>query len=218
MDSEQHDLLVENAPGAPTVILAHGAGAPMDSDFMEAITTQLADRGACVIRFEFPYMAGRRVDGKKRGPNTAKVLEATWEEIIAQVCEQRSLTPEQLVIGGKSMGGRIASVIADRTNVGGLVCLGYPFHPTGKPEKLRTEHLEALATPALCLQGTRDPFGTREEVEGYTLAESFEVVWLEDGDHSLKPRKRSGRTLEQNLEEAVDAIDAFLTRLDLTSG
>ena len=80
------------------------------------------------------------------------------------------------------------------------------------------EHLEALATPALCLQGTRDPFGTREEVEGYTLAESFEVVWLEDGDHSLKPRKRSGRTLEQNLEEAVDAIDAFLTRLDLTSG
>ena len=200
------------------MILAHGAGAPMDSDFMEAISARMAATGACVIRFEFPYMAGRRVDGKKRGPNSAKVLEATWREVIAQVCEERSLTPGQLVIGGKSMGGRIASMVADESEVGGLVCLGYPFHPTGKPERLRTEHLEALETPALCLQGTRDPFGKKEEVAGYTLAETFEVTWLEDGDHSFKPRKRSGRTLEQNLDETAEAFDAFLSGLDLTSG
>ena len=212
MPSEIHDLLIDNDQGSPTLILAHGAGAPMDSDFMQAVTERLATAGVCVVRFEVPYMAGRRVDGKKRGPNSAKVLEATWREVIAQVCDARDLTAAQIVIGGKSMGGRIASMIADDTDVAGLVCLGYPFHPTGKPEKLRTEHLEAITTPSLCLQGTRDPFGKLEEVEGYTLSEHFQVTWLEDGDHSFKPRKRSGRTLEQNLDEACGAILTFLEK------
>jgi len=119
----------------------------------------------------------------------------------------------RLFIGGKSMGGRIASMVADEAEIAGLVCLGYPFHPPGKPEKLRTAHLERLATPALFVQGTRDPFGTREEVAGYRLSPAIGFHWSEDGDHSLKPRKSSGRTTELSLDEAVAAIAGFLRRL-----
>jgi len=108
------------------------------------------------------------------------------------------------------MGGRIASMVADETGVDGLVCLGYPFHPPGHPEKLRTTHLERLVTPALFVQGTRDPFGTHEEVAGYRLSPAIRFHWSEDGDHSLKPRKSSGRTEPQNLEEAIAAIRGFL--------
>jgi predicted alpha/beta-hydrolase family hydrolase len=121
--------------------------------------------------------------------------------------------PGEVVIGGKSMGGRIASMIADDAAVTGVVCLGYPFHPPGKPERLRTAHLETLKTSTLIVQGTRDPFGTREEVASYSLSAAIEVEWMEDGDHSLKPRKKSGRTLEDNLAEAVDAIVSFIRSL-----
>jgi len=117
------------------------------------------------------------------------------------------------VIGGKSMGGRIASMIADDAGVDGLVCLGYPFHPPGKPEKLRTAHLRDLQTPTLIVQGTRDPFGKPEEVDAYDLSDGIRIVWLEDGDHSFKPRKSSGRTLEQNFGEAIAAIAAFVAGL-----
>ena len=120
----------------------------------------------------------------------------------------------KLVIGGKSLGGRMASMIADRAEVHGLVCLGYPFHPLGRPERLRTAHLESLRTPALILQGTRDPFGKPDEVAGYTLSPRIRVVWIEDGDHSLKPRKSSGRTEEQSLGDAIDAIAEFVSELE----
>lgn len=203
----EHDLLIDNEGGAPTLILAHGAGAPMDSDFMQAIAEGVAAGGVRVVRFEFPYMAKRREDGKKRGPNGQKILLETWREVAAQVAGEDTST---LWIGGKSMGGRMASMVADELGVAGLVCLGYPFHPPGKPEKLRTAHLEALETPALILQGTRDPFGKPDEIEGYDLSDAIAVTFVEDGDHSLKPRKRSGRTLEQNLGEAVAAILAAI--------
>ena len=100
-------------------------------------------------------------------------------------------------------------MIADAKRVAGLVCLGYPFHPPGKPERLRTQHLEALETPTLIVQGARDSFGTAEEVASYSLSPSIEVVWMEDGDHSFKPRKRSGRTHDDNLRAAADAIVTF---------
>lgn len=186
--------------------LTHGAGAPVDDAFFEALVGLLVERGVRVARFEFPYMAKRREDGKRRGPDRAPVLQACWRAAAAE------LGPGW-AIGGKSMGGRIASMVADEVGATGLVCLGYPFHPPGKPETLRVEHLGALATPALILQGTRDPFGTPEEVAGYSLARGTSVHWLEDGDHSLKPRKRSGRSLEQNLGEAADAIASFLDAL-----
>ena len=120
---------------------------------------------------------------------------------------------ERLVIGGKSMGGRIASLVADEAGVAGLVCLGYPFHPVGKPDQLRVEHLQTIKTPTLIVQGERDPFGTREEVARYKLSKAVRVAWMTDGDHSFKPRKSSGRTERQNWEAALNEVAAFLEAL-----
>lgn len=191
------------ATAAKTVVLAHGAGAAMDSDFMDYFAAGLAQHGLRVARFEFPYMIKRRQDGKRRPPDRAPVLLETYLGIAAE------LGPGNLIVGGKSMGGRIASMIADEAGVAGLVCLGYPFHPPGKPEKLRTAHLAELKTPALILQGERDPFGKRDEVAGYMLSKSIDVEFLPDGDHDLKPRKASGRTREENWTDAIDRIAAF---------
>ncbi len=188
-----------------TVALAHGAGAAMDSPFMNAIAAGLAGQKIRVARFELPYMRERRVSGKRRGPNPPAVLERTWVDAVEALGGG-----ERVIVGGKSLGGRIASMIADRVGARGLVCLGYPFHPPGQPGKLRTAHLKALRTPALILQGTRDPFGTPEDVAGYDLSERIELAWLEDGDHSFKPRKSSGRTLAQNIAEAVERIAGFV--------
>jgi len=190
-----------------TIILAHGAGAPMDSEFMEVVAEGLADHGLRVVRFEFPYMATRRQTGKKRPPDREPVLRTSWLDVI------NSVTSDHVFIGGKSMGGRIASLIADEAEVSGLICLGYPFHPTGKPDKLRTEHLYALATPTLILQGERDPFGKREEVVGYKLPRRVKIEWLADGDHSFKPRKASGHTREENLQVAIAAAAKFVKRV-----
>ncbi len=190
------------------VALTHGAGAPVDDAFLERITAGLVEHGVRVARFEFPYMAKRRVDGKRRGPDRQPVLLDTWRAAIDALGGG-----ERVVIGGKSMGGRMASLVADEVGARGLVCLGYPFHPPGKPERLRTEHLEGLETPTLIVQGTRDPFGTPDEVKGYRLSRRIRVHWSEDGEHSLKPRKSSGRTLDQNLADAADAIAAFVTAL-----
>lgn len=112
------------------------------------------------------------------------------------------------------MGGRIASLVADEAGVAGLVCLGYPFHPTGKPDKLRTEHLLNLKTPTLILQGERDAFGNRAEVAGYRLPSTLKFRWLEDGNHGFKPRKLSGRSETENWDQAVSAIVDFVARLE----
>jgi predicted alpha/beta-hydrolase family hydrolase len=184
------------------IALAHGAGAGMNTPFMDAMATGLAEHGFRVARFEFPYMA-KRQQGGKRPPDPQPVLLKTWHAVIEK------LGAEGLIIGGKSMGGRMASMVADEAKVHGLVCLGYPFHPVGKPEQLRVEHLKTLKTRALILQGTRDPFGNREEVEKYELSRAIEVHWLEDGNHDFTPRKASGRTQEQNWVEAVQAIVEF---------
>jgi predicted alpha/beta-hydrolase family hydrolase len=117
-----------------------------------------------------------------------------------------------IYIGGKSMGGRIASLLADEAKVAGLICLGYPFHPTGKPNQLRVEHMKSIRAPTLIVQGERDPFGNRVEVSGYKLSSSVRVNWLKDGDHSFKPRKSSGTTLEENLEESVEVVASLVDR------
>lgn len=150
-------------------------------------------------------MQKRRADGKRRPPDRAPVLQDFYREVAG------ALAPGPVVVSGKSMGGRIASMIADDVGSAGLVCLGYPFHPPRKPDKLRTEHLTTLKTPALILQGERDTFGRREEVTGYALSSSIEVAWLPDGDHDLKPRKASGRTQEENWAGAVEAMASFVT-------
>ncbi len=208
MAAEVHGrYLIEGPEDAPTLVLAHGAGAPMDHPWMERMAGLLAEEGVRTVRFEFPYMAERRISGKRPGPNPSRKLEATWREVIDD------LGAEGLVIGGKSMGGRIASMVAEEAGVAGVVCLGYPFHPPGKPERLRTAHLEAIGTPVLILQGERDTFGRREEVAGYALSDSVRVHWLVDGDHGLKPRKASGRTEAEHLAEAAREAARFVAEV-----
>ena len=121
--------------------------------------------------------------------------------------------PGRLVIGGKSMGGRMASLLAAEDGARGLVCLGYPFHPPGKPDRTRVEHLAGLAVPALIVQGTRDPFGTTTDVAGYRLSPAVSIAWIDDGDHDLKPRRSSGRDHGAALDEAAVAVDGFLRSL-----
>ena len=189
------------------VILTHGAGESSDSRFLSYFADGLADLHYRVVRFDFPYMEERSRTGRKRPPDREKVLRETWMSVLDQVPN------EQVVIGGKSMGGRIASLVADESRAQGLICLGYPFHPTGKPEKLRTEHLADLQTPTLILQGENDPFGNREEVEQYNLSEAIKVHWAPDGDHSFRPRRGSDRTEEQNFKNGMRAIERFLFEL-----
>ena len=204
------DLLFDGPEDAPlTVVLAHGAGAPMNTPFMNEVARGLAADGFRVARFEFPYMRARRQAGKRGGaPDREPILRNSWKEVVDKLGGGK-----RLVIGGKSMGGRIASMVADEVGARGLVCLGYPFHSPGRPEKLRTAHLETLSTPALIVQGTRDAFGTQEDVAGYRLSPAIRVVWLEDGDHSWKPRASSGRTETQNMTEALTAMRTFLATL-----
>lgn len=195
--------LVEGRLEAPPIVLAHGAGAAMDSPFMQAMAAGLAKHDFRVIRFEFPYMRQRRAGGGSRPPDKEPALRQAWRDVID------TLGAERVVIGGKSMGGRMASLVADEARVAGLICLGYPFHPTGKPQQLRVEHLRELQTPTLILQGERDPFGSRVEVEGYELSDRIRLHWLVDGDHSFKPRKASGRTERENWDEAIRIAAEF---------
>ncbi|AOS97544.1 Alpha/beta hydrolase family protein [Microbulbifer aggregans] len=210
------EWLVDRPTGEPRArfLFAHGAGAPMDSDFMSALAGTVSAQGIEVVRFEFPYMQERRQSGKRRPPNPMPQLQKAFAAQIDHWLSQEDGLP--LFIGGKSMGGRVASLLADaRFAAGqlyGLVCLGYPFHPRGKPERLRTEHLADLQCPALVVQGTRDPLGNAEEVAGYGLSESISVVWLEDGDHDFKPRKASGFTLEGHWQAAAKHVAEFIQK------
>lgn len=196
-----------NGPRSNTLILAHGAGAPMDSEWMTGMAERLAARGVSVLRFEFPYMAQRRLDGGKRPPDPQVKLLECWREVYVEV--RRHVTGP-LAIGGKSMGGRMASLLADELGADRLVCLGYPFYAAGKPEKPRVAHLAELQTPTLILQGERDALGNRQAVEAYTLAPGIELSWYVAGDHDLKPLKASGFTHEQHLDAAADNIAHWL--------
>lgn len=198
-----------------TILLAHGAGAPMDSASMAASAKALAAAGFRVARFEFHYMAARRY-GHRKPPPRAETVNPEYVKAIADLRAKGVTGP--LVIGGKSMGGRVASMIADemfsKGEIAGLICLGYPFHPPGKPEQLRTKHLANLKTPTLIFQGTRDEFGTREEVATYGLSDVIEVFWLEDGDHDLKPRKSVlGFSAADHLKSLAEAVKAWTGRI-----
>ena len=204
------NLLIDGPADAPiTLVLAHGAGASMDSPFMEKVAKGVAATRVRVVRFEFPYMEARR-SGVRRAPDRESVLMQSWRAVIERLGD-----PARTVIGGKSMGGRIASMVADDAGVAGLVCLGYPFHPPGNPSRTRIKHLENLRTPALILQGTRDSFGHPEEVAKYPLSRAIRVTWIEAGDHSFKPTKSSGRSEEQNLAEAISQVSRFLQTLEV---
>ena len=207
------DFLFDGPETAPaTILLAHGAGAPMDSKSMTAAAEALAGCGLRVVRFEFGYMAARR-SGARKPPPRADKLNPEYLEAVDNLGANGPL-----IIGGKSMGGRVASMVADdlyaQNRIAGLLCLGYPFHPPAKPTQLRTAHLANLRTPTLICQGTRDEFGTREEVPGYDLAQTIELLWLEDGDHDLKPRKTiSGFSAADHLNTMAQAVKDWIGRI-----
>lgn len=192
-----------------TFIFAHGAGAGagMEHDFMADVAARVACKGVRVVRFNFPYMIKRAEDGKKRPPDRAPVLLDTFRDIIAEY------GTEKTVIGGKSMGGRMASHLGDIDGLKGIVCLGFPFHPPGKPEKNKGEHLATLFVPTLILQGERDTFGNRVELETYPLSANVQLTFIPDGDHSFKPRKVSGHTESGNRQLAADLIANFIQRV-----
>ncbi len=205
------DFLTTGPDGdVPKLILAHGAGASMTSGFLEGIATALARYGVAVTRFEFNYMALRRTVGVKRPPPKVEQLMEEFRAVVTEVGGDGRL----VFIGGKSMGGRVASMIADELfaagKIGGLLCLGYPFHPPGKPQSLRVAHLTGMTCPALIVQGERDLLGTRAEVEGYGLSGAIGVEWLGDGDHDFKARKASGFSQSQHIETAADVVARFM--------
>ena len=203
--------LWNRAPATPiaTLGLAHGAGAPMDSTFMGTMAALLAERGVEVMRVEFDYMARRREEGVKAPPDRAPRLMKRFQAVLDEV---RETAPGPVWVGGKSMGGRMATMLAADAGIApdGCVVFGYPFHPPGKPEKTRLEHFPALTAPVLICQGERDPFGRAGEVADYSLPSRVTLHWVADGDHDLTPRKRSGIDPSANLAGAADRAADFI--------
>jgi len=181
---------------------------------MEAIAALLSERGIALTLFEFAYMASRRDGGAKRPPPKAEKLIPEFRDVITTVASENPR--QKLFIGGKSMGGRVASMLAEelyeQNAIRGLVCLGYPFHAPGTPDKLRAEHLTKLRCPALIVQGERDPFGNRSEIEKIRLSKQITFAWMSDGDHDFGPRGNSGFTRKGNLAAAADAVAAFIAK------
>jgi uncharacterized protein len=190
------------------LILAHGAGADKDSEFMQDMSARIAKLGITVVRFNFSYMVKRQQDGKRRPPDRMPALQQCYIDTIKQVSQSIDLP---IWIGGKSMGGRVASLIADeQEKVRGFIGLGFPFHAPGKPPKDRIIHLETIKKPSIVVQGTRDSMGCIDEVSTYQLSEQVNLFWLEDGDHSLKPRKKSGFSYESHLDSAAQKVACFI--------
>ena len=190
---------------AAALVLAHGAGAGQNSPWMVKAAQALADRGVSCATFDFPYItAGRKV------PDRAPVLEAHWREALE---EARTASPGlPLFIGGKSMGGRIASHIAAQgvEGVGGLVFFGYPLHPPGQPAKRRDAHLPDISEPMLFIQGSADTFGNEDEMRALvgTLHHSTLHV-VPGGDHSFKVRG-GAKAVEAAFTDVIDTATAWI--------
>jgi uncharacterized protein len=190
------------------VLLAHGAGADMHAATLTTVADALADAKVPSLRFNFPYRAAGR-----RGPDRAPVLEAAVREAVGELASRTKLPPERLVLGGRSMGGRICSMVAADTGALGLVLLGYPLHPPGKATQLRVEHFARLRMPTLFVSGTRDAFGTPAELQRHAKKVKGPVSfhWVETGDHGFKPLKSSGLTVDAVLADVAGAVVEFVT-------
>jgi len=195
-----------------TLILGHGAGTDQSSGFMKLFASGLSYRGFDVMTFNFVYTEQRR-----SAPDPKSKLESCFRAVIEAALGQKKLNGNRVVIGGKSMGGRIASQVAAAAceqsdsfakAIAGLVFLGYPLHPPGNPAKLRTEHLPQIKMPMLFVQGTRDSLGSTEEIASIIkkLKLPAEIYVIEGGDHSFKAPKKFGRSQEEVYEAAMDAI------------
>jgi predicted alpha/beta-hydrolase family hydrolase len=193
------------------VLLAHGAGADMHAATLTSVADALADAKIPSLRFNFPYMAAGR-----RSPDRPPVLEAAVRDAAALLAKQSKVAPERIVLGGRSMGGRICSmVVADGLPASGLVVLGYPLHPPGNAAKLRVEHLPRITVPCLFVSGTRDAFGTPDELKRHAKKIKGKVSWhwIETGDHGFKPLKSSGLTPAAALDAAAEAVVQFVSSL-----
>ncbi len=193
------------------LILAHGAGAPADSTFMEDLSAALEREGIGTIRFEFPYMQKRRKDGKKRPPDREPVLLEYFSGVIDRVRAELGST-SLILVGGKSMGGRMASILASRRDdIDGVICFGYPFHPPGKLDRWRTAHFRDLNCPILVLQGTRDPFGKPDELADHQQElEAIDLRWLEGGNHDFQTLKSQPQTQSELIAQAARETRIFV--------
>jgi uncharacterized protein len=196
------------ADAAATIVVAHGAGAGMEHPFLSGFTRAMHDLGYATLRFNFPYR-----EAKRRFPDRPPVAIATWRAALAAAAERAGVgnVGEPIWASGKSFGGRMASMaVAEGMPAAGLVYLGYPLHPPGKPEKLRDEHLYGLETPMLFLQGTRDTFATRELLEAVVsrIGPAATLQWCEGGDHSfaVAGTKRSAEEVGASLAGPVAAF------------
>ncbi|MDQ1386392.1 MAG: uncharacterized protein QOG65_3771 [Actinomycetota bacterium] len=192
------------------VLLAHGAGADMNAATLTTVADALAAAGIPSLRFNFPYKAAGR-----RGPDRPPVLEAALREAVSELASRAKVPPERVVLGGRSMGGRIGSIVAADDGALGLVLLGYPLHPPGRPAQLRIEHFPRLRMPALFVSGTRDAFGSPEELRRETKKVKGPVsfFWVESGDHGFKPLKSSGLRVDAVLADVAAAVVDFVTGL-----
>ena len=206
-----NNILCEQTDGAiATFVFAHGAGAGKDHEFMVEITRMLLARKINVIRFDFPYMAKRLVDGKKYPPNRMPVLLEAYQSVVDSYQDELPL-----FIGGKSMGSRVAMTLLSENDdrydkIKGAICLGYPFHPPKKLDKLRLTPLQENRRNTLICQGSRDTLGNQEEILGYSLPSHYQLCFLPDGDHDLKPRVKSGHTHLAHKEKAVNEMVTFM--------
>ncbi|WP_440873784.1 alpha/beta family hydrolase [Thalassotalea sp. PLHSN55] len=201
-------FVYQQAANAKAVfIFAHGAGANMHHEFMEQVSKALHDKAISTLRFNFPYMDKREQDGKRRPPDRMPTLLECYQSVLSSLCLDLPI-----FIGGKSMGSRVATMVANDNLelIKGVICLGYPFHPPKKPEKLRLEPLQEAKVPLLIIQGERDTLGSKDEISQYSLTTLCDVKYLTDGDHSFKPRVKSGTTLDANIIEAVEAMNRFI--------
>ncbi len=189
------------------VLFAHGAGADKSSDFMAQMAQDLAAQQVSVLRFNFNYMDKRLHDGKRYPPDRMPKLIDCFNQVLANVN-----TNLPIFLMGKSMGGRVAATLAEQalTKVNGVICLGYPFHPQKQPEKLRLAPLQNTQLPVLIIQGERDALGNKSEITGYLMSPLCQIEYLPDGDHDLKPRKKSGVSHQDNLAQAVQLIVTFI--------
>lgn len=200
-------------PRASAILFAHGAGANKDSDFMNTIAGGLCARGFTVLRFDYPYMQRAREEGRRRPPDRRPVLERAHAAALETL--ERLARPQRVLLAGKSLGARIGSYLTAEDTDGrlarGLVFFGYPLHPKGQPERLRTEHFPLLTVPTLFLQGTRDGLCEVPLLEAAleTYGGRATLAWIEDGDHDFGVLKRTGRERTDVLEELVDRVDEW---------
>jgi uncharacterized protein len=209
--ADETSAVLDRATGDASAVFvcAHGAGGSMSDRGMQQTAETMRSRGMDVVRFDFLYKEKR--SGR---PDPMPVLEKTVSAVVARVRDE--LGPRRLIIGGRSMGGRAASMLASRGfEADGLLLLAYPLHPAGKPDQLRDAHLPSIEMPTLCVNGTRDALCTRSLMERVLerVGENFLMHWVDGADHSFHVLKSSGRTDAQVMEEIGDVSERWLSEV-----